>query len=118
MGDTNPFFGMWLFVFAIGIVAAALLATIPSKIAAGKGRSEGLWWLYGFFLFPIAFLHSLFLDATPEAIYDLKRAAGYKYCPQCHEFVHTSARICPHCHRDPRVQVDDPDAPRFTSLRR
>jgi hypothetical protein len=43
----------------ITLVIAALLALIPANIAKNKGRSFGLWWVYGFFLFLIALIHSL-----------------------------------------------------------
>lgn len=35
------------------------LAFIPAYIAGRKGRSFGLWWVYGYFLFIIALIHSL-----------------------------------------------------------
>ena len=39
----------------------AMLSVIPAFIADNKGYSFGLWWLYGFILFPLAFFHSISL---------------------------------------------------------
>jgi hypothetical protein len=41
------------------LLLSALLGLIPANIAKKKGRSFGLWWLYGFLLFIIALIHSL-----------------------------------------------------------
>lgn len=43
------------------LVVASLLALIPANIARKKGHSFGLWWLYGFALWIVAFIHSLCL---------------------------------------------------------
>ena len=43
----------------ISLVVAAGLGFIPASIASKKGRSFGLWWLYGFLLFIVALIHSL-----------------------------------------------------------
>lgn len=40
----------------------ALLAIIPAKIAKDKGKSFGAWYVYGLFLWLIAFIHSLCLQ--------------------------------------------------------
>lgn len=40
----------------------ALLAIIPAKIAKDKGKSFGTWYVYGLFLWLIAFIHSLCLQ--------------------------------------------------------
>ena len=47
--------------FIIGTVVAIFLGFIPAKIASDKGRSFGLWWLYGFLLFIVALIHSVLL---------------------------------------------------------
>ena len=46
----------------IGLAVSALIALIPACIAKNKGRSIGLWWLYGFFLFWIALIHALLMS--------------------------------------------------------
>ena len=43
------------------LLAASSLALIPASIANKKGHSFGLWWLYGFVLWIVAFIHSLCL---------------------------------------------------------
>jgi hypothetical protein len=43
----------------IGIIIFIVLGLAPAYIAEGKGRDFFSWWLYGFFLFPIAFIHVL-----------------------------------------------------------
>lgn len=43
----------------IPLIIAAGLGFIPASIAKKKGRSFGLWWLYGFLLFIVALIHSL-----------------------------------------------------------
>lgn len=45
--------------FLIGLAVAAVLGLIPASIAKNKGRSFGLWWLYGWLLFIVALIHSL-----------------------------------------------------------
>ena len=37
---------------------------IPGIIASSKGYSLGKWFFYGMFLFPIAFIHSLYIKKT------------------------------------------------------
>ena len=43
------------------LALTAILSVVPAIIADNKGYSFGLWWLYGFFLFPLAFFHSISL---------------------------------------------------------
>ena len=50
-----------IITIGISLVISLLLPLIPARIAQNKGYSGGLWWLYGFFLFWIALIHSLFL---------------------------------------------------------
>lgn len=45
--------------FLIALAVAAVLGLIPASIAKKKGRSFGLWWLYGWLLFIVALIHSL-----------------------------------------------------------
>lgn len=46
-------------MFFTMMVVSALLALIPANIAKQKGRSFGLWWLYGCALWIVAFIHSI-----------------------------------------------------------
>ncbi len=55
-----------IFSFIVG----ALLALIPAKIAGDKGRSFGLWWVYGFFLWLIALIHAAVIEKPPERYYE------------------------------------------------
>lgn len=56
----------WIYTIVV-LVVAAFLGLIPATIAKNKGYSFGLWWLYGWMLFIIAFIHSLFLfDKTQD----------------------------------------------------
>lgn len=48
-------------MFVLYLIISALLSLIPTSIANNKGKSFGLWYLYSFFLWPIAFIHSLCL---------------------------------------------------------
>ena len=44
-------------IFSLAIAIA--LWSIPAYIAKSKGRSFGTWYLYSFFLFPVALIHSI-----------------------------------------------------------
>lgn len=62
----------WIIGLIIGLIICALIALIPANIAKNKGYSFGLWWLYGFALFFVAFIHSLFLpDKNAQAADEL-----------------------------------------------
>ncbi len=47
--------------FAYGTLLVLLAAFIPGIIAAGKEYRFSRWYIYGFFLLPVAFVHSLIL---------------------------------------------------------
>lgn len=80
--DVDGLVGL-LLLFGIG---PGLLAFIPASIASKKGRSFGLWWLYGFFLLLVAVVHALLAE-------DARRVD----CPHCAERIMPEASICPHC---------------------
>ncbi|PHM45223.1 zinc ribbon domain-containing protein [Xenorhabdus miraniensis] len=83
------------------LILSAVLGLLPAKIAANKGRSFGVWWLYGFLLFLIAFLHSLALSTDQETIEKQKMDSGeIKKCPFCAEAIKSEAIICKHCNRE------------------
>lgn len=77
--------------FLITLFIAALLGLIPAAIASRKGRSFGLWWLYGTLLFIVALIHSLAIrSATPtEELQPM--------CPSCGKRVDVGAPFCRHC---------------------
>ena len=62
-----------------------LLSVIPAYIAQTKGKSFGAWYVYGLFLLPITFVHSLILGRDDRK------------CPHCAELVKLEAIVCKHC---------------------
>ena len=52
------------------LIIAALLAFIPANIAKNKGYEFGTWYIYGLFLFIIAFVHSMILKDISDEIED------------------------------------------------
>jgi hypothetical protein len=85
-----------LAVFAL----IAMLACIPAAIAKSKGRSFGVWWLYGFLILPIALIHSLAASARIEDKDHQARLSGLRKCPYCAEFIRPDAIVCKHCGRE------------------
>lgn len=75
-----------------------LLSWIPGYIAYRKGRQFGTWFIYGIFLWIIAFIHALFLVQDQGTLDDRKLATGkVQRCPYCKELVHYEATICKFC---------------------
>jgi RNA polymerase subunit RPABC4/transcription elongation factor Spt4 len=64
------------------------LAFIPQGIAGRKGRKRGRWWVYGFFLFWPALIHSLVIHAPT------------KKCPYCSETIQVEAKFCRFCGKE------------------
>jgi hypothetical protein len=64
------------------------LALIPASIAKRKGRKFGRWFVYGIFLFLIALIHSIAINAPS------------KKCPHCAEEIKPDAKVCRYCGRD------------------
>ena len=64
------------------------LALIPASIAKRKGRKFVRWFVYGIFLFLIALIHSLAINAPS------------KKCPYCAEDIKPDAKVCRYCGRD------------------
>jgi len=50
----------------VGIFVLAIIAFIPARIAHSKGRSFGKWWVYGFFIWFFALVHSILLKKQDE----------------------------------------------------
>jgi ankyrin repeat protein len=48
-------------VWLIRLIFVVLLGLIPAAIARSRGRSFGLWWVYGTLFFIIAIIHALLL---------------------------------------------------------
>lgn len=63
-------------VFIAALASAASFALIPAWIAAGKGESFGVWWLYGLLLWPVAMFHAIFVEEIDASNAQL-RAEGW-----------------------------------------
>ena len=74
-----------------------LLSVIPAYIAQTKGKSFGTWYVYGLFLLPITFVHSLILDRDDRK------------CPHCAELVKLEATVCKHCGSELEAQTFQQD---------
>jgi hypothetical protein len=72
------------------LIGSLLFALIPAFIAKNKGRSFGLWYLYGLFLSFFAFLHALLIKPN-------EKADGMKKCPACASIISSNASVCPLC---------------------
>ena len=70
------------------LIGHIILAYIPASIAVHKGHSSGKWFVYGFFLPPIAMIHSLLIKDYEKE---------YKVCPACAERVKKEAKVCRFC---------------------
>ena len=71
-----------------------LLSVVPAYIAQTKGKSFGAWYVYGLFLLPISFVHSLILERDDRK------------CPHCAELVKLEATVCKHCNS--KLEAHDP----------
>lgn len=48
------------------IILALFLGLIPAYIAKNKGRSFGVWYIYGVLLFIVALIHSILISKRPK----------------------------------------------------
>ncbi len=89
---TNPrYFTLNMEHIMVVLIGHILLAYIPSSIAGHKGHSYIKWLVYGFFLPPIAFIHSLLVK---------NYETDYKECPFCAERIKKAAKVCRFCGRE------------------
>ncbi|MBS0909217.1 zinc ribbon domain-containing protein [Tatumella sp. JGM118] len=82
------------------LLICAVIGCIPAAIASSKGRSFGLWWIYGALLFIVALIHSLCLKKDHKAIEQEQLSEGLVKCPYCAEMVKPEAIKCKHCGSD------------------
>ena len=85
---------------ATPLLVAAVLAIIPARIAAAKGRSFRLWWFYGWMLLIVALPHALLLRPRPAVVdEELPAETGppMAACPSCGREVRADTPACPYC---------------------
>lgn len=82
------------------LVFMLILAIIPAVIAKHKGRNFFTWYVYGYFLWLIALVHSIVMSKTKELReQELLDSLEYVRCPHCLEIIRNGASICPHCQK-------------------
>src|SRR5258706_2044277 len=83
---------------------ASILGLIPAYIAHRKGRSFGLWWIYGAMLFIIALFHSLMLKPALPPVEQIppppeplppQLPDGTKTCVFCGQLIDELSTKCP-----------------------
>ncbi|MBX3491827.1 MAG: zinc ribbon domain-containing protein [Parvibaculum sp.] len=84
----------------IYLLLPIVLGLIPAVIAREKGRSFGVWWLYGALLWIVAFPHSILLSKNQDQIDARAIRQGGQKCPHCAEIVRRDARVCRFCGGD------------------
>jgi hypothetical protein len=57
------------------LFVAILIGLLPAYLAQKKGRSFGLWWIYGALLFIVALPHALLMKPSPGSEEALKQDA-------------------------------------------
>lgn len=74
----------------LGLLIGLAVAAIPATMAERKGRSFGLWFIYGFFLTLIAVIHAALIDPNEDA-------PGMKKCSDCGKIIPKEAVACSYC---------------------
>lgn len=80
------------------ILVWLVMATVCAVIASAKGYSGPGWFLYGFLIWPVALVHVLVKQPTPEKLRE--RTGDTRQCPFCAEMIKPQAVVCRHCGRD------------------
>lgn len=86
-------------------IFVALLAIIPSVIADSKGRNAFLWYIYGFFFFLIALIHSLCMKHAKYIEGTEAYNAEHKDCLHCGEKIKKRANVCSYCGGKQKVEA-------------
>ena len=74
-----------------------IMAAVVALVASAKGRSGGLWFVYGLVIWPIALIHAVVITKDVAAIEKEKQKEGKMRCPNCADWVYKEAKTCPHC---------------------
>ncbi len=83
------------------LVVLSLLSLIPAAIARSKGKSFGAWWVYGFFLWPIAVIHAAVMKPDRQAAAArIIETEDRRKCPYCAELIKAEAKVCRFCQRE------------------